>query len=131
MCSSRPVSLSSNLVWIVSSCGFSSLFREPGYIRVSTAQAGCLSLTGGLRGYPPDTLLYQPQGLTADELLSGYARLTRQTYSFDSMFKQFFGMSPWERTLRGCLAYGIINLSCRFRYLKGLAKPQPYIEAAT
>jgi hypothetical protein len=47
------------------------------------------------------------------------------------MFKQFFGMGPWERTLRGCLAYGIINLSCRFRYLKALAKPQPYIEAAT
>ena len=84
-----------------------------------------------LRGYPPDTLLYQPKSMTAEELLSGYARLTRQTYSFDSMLKRFFGMSPWERTLRGCLAYAIINLSYRFRYLKGLSKPQPYVGAAT
>ena len=43
--------------------------------------------------------------MTADELLSGYARLTRQTYSFGAMLKRFFGMSPWERTLRGCLVY--------------------------
>jgi radical SAM superfamily enzyme YgiQ (UPF0313 family) len=84
-----------------------------------------------LRGYPPDTLLYQPKGMTADELLSGYARLTRQTYSFGAMFKRFFGMSPWERTLRGCLAYGVINLSYRFRYLRGLHKPQPFVGAAT
>ena len=83
-----------------------------------------------LRGYPPDTLLYQPKSMTAEELLSGYARLTRQTYSFDSMLKRFFGMSPWERTLRGCLAYGIINLSYRFRYLKGLKKPQPFVGVA-
>src|SRR4030066_1669373 len=30
-----------------------------------------------LGGYPPDTLLFQPQGMTADELIRGYARLTR------------------------------------------------------
>ena len=83
-----------------------------------------------LRGYPPDTLLYQPKGMTADELLSGYARLTRQTYSFDSMLKRFFGISPWERSLRGCLTYAGINLSYRYRYLKGLKKPQPFLEAA-
>ena len=34
-----------------------------------------------LRGYPPDTLLFQPKSMTADELISGYARLNRQTYS--------------------------------------------------
>ena len=84
-----------------------------------------------LRGYPPDTLLYQPKSMTAEELLSGYARLTRQTYSFGSMFKRFFGMSPWERTLRGCIGYAVVNLSYRFRYLKGLQKPQPYVRAAT
>ena len=69
--------------------------------------------------------------MTAEELLSGYARLTRQTYSFGAMLKRFFGMSPWERTLRGCLAYVVINLSYRIRYLKGLKKPQPYVGAAT
>ena len=58
-----------------------------------------------LRGYPPDTLLYQPKSMTADELLNGYARLNRQTYSFDAMLKRFFGISPWKRSLRGCLAY--------------------------
>jgi radical SAM superfamily enzyme YgiQ (UPF0313 family) len=84
-----------------------------------------------LRGYPPDTLLYQPKSMTADELLSGYARLTRQTYSFDAMFKRFFGMSPWERTLRGCIGYAVVNLSYRFRYLRGLNKPQPYVRVPT
>ena len=83
-----------------------------------------------LHGYPPDTLLYQPQGMTADELLSGYARLNRQTYSLDSILKRFFGISPWERSLRGCLTYAGINLSYRYRYLKGLKKPQPFLEAA-
>jgi len=28
-----------------------------------------------LRGYPPDTLLYQPKGMTADDLISGFARV--------------------------------------------------------
>jgi radical SAM superfamily enzyme YgiQ (UPF0313 family) len=84
-----------------------------------------------LRGYPPDTLLYQPKSMTADELLGGYALLTRQTYSFGAMIKRFFGMSPWERTLRGCLAYAVVNLSYRIRYLKGLKKPQPYVGVAT
>jgi radical SAM superfamily enzyme YgiQ (UPF0313 family) len=84
-----------------------------------------------LRGYPPDTLLYQPKGMTAEELLSGYARLTRQTYSFASILKRFFGISPWERSLRGCLTYAGINLSYRYRYNKGLKKPQPYVGAAT
>ncbi len=83
-----------------------------------------------LHGYPPDTLLFQPQGMTADELLSGYARLNRQTYSFDSIFKRFFGISPGERSLRGCLTYAGINLSYRYRYLKGLKKPQPFLAAA-
>jgi radical SAM superfamily enzyme YgiQ (UPF0313 family) len=83
-----------------------------------------------LRGYPPDTLLYQPKSMTADELLSGYARLNRQTYSFDSMLKRFFGISPWQRTLPGCLTYAGINLSYRYRYLKGLKKPQPFVGAA-
>jgi radical SAM superfamily enzyme YgiQ (UPF0313 family) len=83
-----------------------------------------------LRGYPPDTLLYKPQSMTADELISGYARLNRQTYSPGSMIKRFFGVSPWKRTLRGCLMYAGINLSTRNRYFKGLQKPQPFIEAA-
>jgi len=35
-----------------------------------------------LRGYPPDTLLFQPKGMTADELINGFAALNRQAYSF-------------------------------------------------
>jgi hypothetical protein len=68
--------------------------------------------------------------MTADELLSGYARLNRQTYSFDAMLKRFFGISPWKRSLRGCLTYAGINLSYRYRYLKGLKKPQPFVGVA-
>lgn len=79
-----------------------------------------------LRGYPPDTLLFQPKGMTADELVSGYARLNRQAYSLGAMMKRFLGMSPWKRTLLGCQAYAGVNLSTRKRYFKGLRNPQPF-----
>jgi radical SAM superfamily enzyme YgiQ (UPF0313 family) len=83
-----------------------------------------------LRGYPPDTLLFQPKGMTADELMSGFARLNRQTYSFGAMMKRFLGMSPWKRTLLGCQLYAGVNLSTRKRYFKGLKNPQPFAGAS-
>ena len=83
-----------------------------------------------LRGYPPDTLLFQPKGMTADELISGFSRLNRQTYSFGAMIKRFFGMSPWKRTLFGCQVYAGINLSTRKRYFRGLRNPQPFAGAS-
>jgi len=79
-----------------------------------------------LHGFPPDTLLFQPKAMTADELIDGYARLNRQAYSFSAMTKRFFGMSPWKRTLFGCKLYAGINLSTRKRYFKGLTNPQPF-----
>ena len=82
-----------------------------------------------LRGYPPDTLLFQPKGMTADELMSGFARLNRQAYSFGAMMKRFLGMSPWKRTLLGCQVYAGVNLSTRKRYFKGLSNPQPFAGA--
>jgi len=81
-----------------------------------------------LRGYPPDTLLYQPKGMTADELITGFARLNRQAYSYGAMAKRFFGMSPWKRTLFGCWLYAGLNLSTRDRYFKSLKIPQPFAE---
>jgi radical SAM superfamily enzyme YgiQ (UPF0313 family) len=84
-----------------------------------------------LRGYPPDTLLFQPRGMTADELISGFSRLNRQTYSFGAMIKRFFGMSPWKRTLLGCQVYAGVNLSTRKRYFKGLKNPQPFAGASS
>jgi radical SAM superfamily enzyme YgiQ (UPF0313 family) len=83
-----------------------------------------------LRGYPPDTLLFQPGGMTADELMSGFVYLNRQAYSFGSIIKRFFGMSPWKRTLLGCQAYAGVNLATRKRYFKGLSKLQPLAEAS-
>jgi Fe-S oxidoreductase len=83
-----------------------------------------------LRGYPPDTLLFQPTGMTADELISGFARLNRQAYSFGAMTKRFFGMSPWKRTLFGCQVYAGLNLSTRKRYFNGLKNPQPFAGAS-
>jgi radical SAM superfamily enzyme YgiQ (UPF0313 family) len=83
-----------------------------------------------LRGYPPDTLLFQPKGMTADELINGFARLNRQTYSFGAMIKRFLGMSPWKRTLLGCQVYAGVNLSTRKRYFKGLRNPQPFAGAS-
>jgi radical SAM superfamily enzyme YgiQ (UPF0313 family) len=79
-----------------------------------------------LRGYSPDTLLYQPQGMTADELINGFALLNRQAYSYGAITKRFFGMSPWKRTLFGCQVYAGLNLSTRSRYFKSLRNPQPF-----
>jgi len=83
-----------------------------------------------LHGYPPDTLLFQPNGMTADQLISGFARLNRRTYSFGAMMKRFWGMSPWKRTLLGCQLYAGVNLSTRKRYFKGLSNPQPFTIAS-
>jgi radical SAM superfamily enzyme YgiQ (UPF0313 family) len=79
-----------------------------------------------LRGDPPDTLFFQPKGMTADELISGYARLNRQAYSLSAMMKRFLGMSPRKRTLLGCQSYVGVNLATRKRYFKGLENPQPF-----
>jgi len=81
-----------------------------------------------LRGYPPDTLLFRPKGMAADELTSGYARLNRETYSLGAMMKRFLGMSPWKRTLLGCQAYVGVNLATRNRYFRGLRNPQPFLQ---
>jgi radical SAM superfamily enzyme YgiQ (UPF0313 family) len=81
-----------------------------------------------LRGYPPDTLLFRPKGMTADELTSGYARLNREAYSLGAMMKRFLGMSPWKRTLLGCQAYAGVNLATRKRYFRGLRNPQPFLQ---
>lgn len=83
-----------------------------------------------LRGYPPDTLLYQPMGMTADQLITGYARLNREAYSVGAMMKRFLGMSPWKRSLLGCQAYLGVNLATRKRYFKGLKNAQPFLNVA-
>ena len=80
-----------------------------------------------LYGYPPDTLLFQPKGMTAKELIEGFVRLNRQTYSYGSIIKRFFGMSPWKRNPFGCLVYAGSNLATRKRYFKGLSIPQPFV----
>jgi radical SAM superfamily enzyme YgiQ (UPF0313 family) len=83
-----------------------------------------------LHGYPPDTLLFQPKGMTGEELIEGFNRLNRQAYSFGSIMKRFFGMSPRKRTVMGCLVYAGANLATRKRYLRGLSIPQPFKENA-
>ncbi|HAS52654.1 MAG TPA: B12-binding domain-containing radical SAM protein [Nitrospiraceae bacterium] len=83
-----------------------------------------------LRGYPPDTVLYQPQGMSVDELINGFARLNKQSYSFGAMTKRFFGMTPWKRSLLGCQAFAGVNLSTRKRYFNGLKNPQPFAGAS-
>jgi radical SAM superfamily enzyme YgiQ (UPF0313 family) len=81
-----------------------------------------------LRGYPPDTLLFQPKGMSAKALVEGFAWLNRQTYSYGSILKRFFGMTPWERTALGCTVYAGFNLATRKRYLKSLTIQQPFAE---
>jgi radical SAM superfamily enzyme YgiQ (UPF0313 family) len=81
-----------------------------------------------LKGYPPDTLLFQPKGMTADELLEGFGRLNREVYSLGAMMKRFFGMTPRKRTTLGCSVYFGLNLATRKRYFQGLSIPQPFGE---
>jgi radical SAM superfamily enzyme YgiQ (UPF0313 family) len=83
-----------------------------------------------LHGYPPDTLLFQPKGMSAVELIEGFNRLNRQVYSYGSIAKRFFGMNPWKRDPFGCLVYAGLNLGTRKRYLKGLNIPQPFVGTA-
>jgi radical SAM superfamily enzyme YgiQ (UPF0313 family) len=80
-----------------------------------------------LRGYPPDTLLFEPKGMTAEELINGYASLNKQAYSFVAMTQRFLGMSPWKRTLLGCQLYAGVNLATRNRYFNALRNPQPFV----
>jgi radical SAM superfamily enzyme YgiQ (UPF0313 family) len=80
-----------------------------------------------LHGYPPDTLLFQPKGMTSEELVEGFIRLNRQTYSMGSMIKRFFGINPWRRSPFGCLVYAGSNLATRKRYFSGLHIPQPFV----
>ncbi|MDW7709632.1 MAG: radical SAM protein [Deferrisomatales bacterium] len=82
-----------------------------------------------LHGYPPDTVLFRPRGMTVDDLVSGFIDLNKQTYSWGAMAKRFLGMTPWRRTLLGCKAYAGVNLSTRSRYFKGLRNPQPFSRA--
>ena len=81
-----------------------------------------------LHGYSPDTLLFQPRGMTAGELMEGFARLNRELYSVGAMAKRFFGMSPLKRTAMGCSVYLGLNLATRKRYFKSLRNPQPFRE---
>lgn len=83
-----------------------------------------------LRGYPPDTLLFQPRGMSAEELVEGFNRLNRQIYTYGSIARRFFGMNPWKRDAFGCLIYAGLNLATRKRYLKGLSIPQPFVGTA-
>lgn len=78
-----------------------------------------------LRGHPPDTLLYRPRGMTVDEFLEGFARVSREAYSLGAVARRFFGMSPLKRTALGCQVYFGLNLATRKRYMKSLDIPQP------
>jgi hypothetical protein len=67
--------------------------------------------------------------MTTDELINGFAWLNRQAYSFSSITKRFFGMSPWKRTLFGCQVYAGLNFSTRKRYFNALKNTQPFTGA--
>jgi radical SAM superfamily enzyme YgiQ (UPF0313 family) len=82
-----------------------------------------------LRGFPPDTLLFRPKGMSPESLLEGFDRLTREVYSAAAIMKRFFGMTPWKRSAIGCRAYAGFNLGTRKRYLENLGISQPFVPA--
>jgi radical SAM superfamily enzyme YgiQ (UPF0313 family) len=78
-----------------------------------------------LHGYPPDTLLFRPKGMSPETLLEGFDHLNREVYSVGAIVKRFFGMTPWKRSAMGCRAYAGFNLATRKRYFESLCIPQP------
>ncbi len=58
-----------------------------------------------LHGYPPDTLLFRPRGMTPDQLVDGFVRLNRQVYSRGSILRRFLGMGPLRRGAFGSAVY--------------------------
>jgi radical SAM superfamily enzyme YgiQ (UPF0313 family) len=95
------------------------------------AEGRMLTTDWWLKGYAPDTVLYQPKGMSIDELVNGFVRLNKQAYSFSAMAKRFCGMTPWKRTMLGCQLYAGVNLSTRKRYFTGLDNVQPFQTVAT
>jgi radical SAM superfamily enzyme YgiQ (UPF0313 family) len=83
-----------------------------------------------LHGYPADTLLFLPKGMTPDQLVDGFVRLNRQIYSVGAIFKRFFAMNPKRRGAFGCSVYAGLNLATRRRYLRGIDIPQPFVDRA-
>jgi len=81
-----------------------------------------------LRGYPADTLLYQPRSMAPEQLVDGFAQLNRQVCSFGSILKRFWGVNPLRRGGFGCSVYAGFNLATRERYLQGLSIPQPFVD---
>jgi radical SAM superfamily enzyme YgiQ (UPF0313 family) len=79
-----------------------------------------------LHGYLPDTLLFRPKGMSAQDLIEGFASLNREVYSMSAIVKRFFGMTPWKRSAMGCQVYTGFNLATRKRYLKSLDIAQPF-----
>jgi radical SAM superfamily enzyme YgiQ (UPF0313 family) len=82
-----------------------------------------------LRGYPPDTLLFQPKGMTAEEFIGGFARMNRQTYSLGND-ETILWHEPMGMDSSGSQAHAGVNLSTRKRYFKGLSNPQPFAGAS-
>jgi len=79
-----------------------------------------------LDGNSSGNVLFQPKGMTPDELLEGFARLNKQLYSFGAIVKRFFGMAPWKRTAIGCRLIAGLNLSLRKYYFKRLSVPRSF-----
>jgi radical SAM superfamily enzyme YgiQ (UPF0313 family) len=80
-----------------------------------------------LHGYPPDTLLFQPKGMSPEDLIDGFARLNKQAYSYGAILRRFFGMTPSKRTALGCQTYAGFNWATRKRYFKSISNPQPFV----
>ncbi len=79
-----------------------------------------------LRGYTSKNILFRPKGMTIDELFEGFAYLNHHAYSYSSMVRRFWGMSPRKRTIVGSSLYAAMNISHRKRYFRNLKDPQPF-----
>jgi radical SAM superfamily enzyme YgiQ (UPF0313 family) len=80
-----------------------------------------------LHEYSTETLLFQPKNMTPSELVDGFFSLHKQFSSVGKIFKRFFGIPPWKRTITGCLAYAALNLDQRKCFLKRVNTPQPFV----
>jgi radical SAM superfamily enzyme YgiQ (UPF0313 family) len=87
-----------------------------------------------LEDYQPGKLLYRPQGMTPEALVTGVARVQKELYAWSGIASRFFGINPLKRRPMDLALYVGLNLGQRKRYyaeLRAQADPSPPARART
>lgn len=79
-----------------------------------------------LKGLSTENLLFKPKNFSPEEFVDGYNYLIKNCYSNYSIFKRFFGISPFKRELFDAKLYAGVNIAQRKRYHQLLKMEQQF-----